>query len=60
LRAPRGALRASARAANVKIVQPMIVASTAMMAILLNDGATSCQRRMALMGGNSSAITFVS
>ena len=39
---------------------PIRAATTAMSAILLNDGKMSCQRRSSLIGGNSSPSTSVS
>ena len=35
------------------------VAATAIRAILLNDGKMSCQRRISLIGGNSSPTPWV-
>ena len=59
-RTPRGARELSWREARKKITIPTSAAMTAISAILLNDGKMSCQRRTALIGGNSSPSTWLS
>ena len=55
-----GAFEPSALPAMRKITDAITAARTEIMATLLNDGNTSLRRRISLIGGNSSANTFVS
>ena len=57
LRTPVGALVPSRLPASRKMTMPISAAATAIRAILLNVGKRSFQRRIALIGGNSSANT---
>ena len=58
LRVPVGASIGSRRAASRNNKMPMNAAATAIRAILLNVGKMSCQRRISLIGGNSSPNTW--
>src|SRR5210317_213829 len=58
LRTPRGAVEPSALPAMRKMTEATTTAAMAMSAILLTLGTTSVQRRISLIGGNSSANTF--
>ncbi len=57
LRTPVGATIGSRRDAIRNNTMPISAAATAIRAILLNVGKMSCQRRISLIGGNSSPST---
>ena len=58
LRTPLGALVPSRLPASRKMTIPINAAATAIRATLLNVGKRSFQRRISLIGGNSSANTW--